>query len=61
MEIATKTRRIQTSIMLDPDVHAKVFKVAKRKGDISGIINRAVRTMFNLRQPTERTVSPSDC
>ena len=53
METTTKNRRIQTSVMLDPDVHAKVYKVAKRKGDVSGIINRAVRSMFDLRRPVE--------
>lgn len=48
MEAASQIRRIQTSVMLDPDVHAKVYKVAKRKGDVSGIVNRALRSMFDL-------------
>lgn len=53
MDATTKVRRIQTSVMLDPDVHAKVYKVAKRKGDVSGIVNRAVRQMFDIRTTTE--------
>lgn len=48
------TRRIQTSIMLDPDVKKKLKKVAANDDDkISNIVNRAVRSMFQLNGPAE--------
>ncbi len=43
-------RRIQVSVMLDPDVRKRVRRAAADDDErISDIVNRALRAMFGLR------------
>ena len=52
METTFEHCRIQTSVMLDPDVKQTLRRAAFKSGEkVSDLVNQAVREMLNIPQP----------